>query len=62
MTVEDLKVKRNITRSDIAELLASIGAPGKKRELKIKSVQSLKLRTNRQGHHVHDTLETYGEF
>lgn len=61
MTVEELKAKGNITRQDISELLASIGAPGEKQDEKIAAVAELGL-FNAQGHGVHDTLSTYGAF
>lgn len=63
-TVEDLKAKGKITRADMAELLASIGAPGKKREEKFKAVESLGL-TNPSalgGHGLELTLETYEQY
>lgn len=60
-TLEDLKKKQQISRADIGELLTSIGAPGEKQDEKIEAVKSLN-RSNRQGHGVYETLESYAEF
>ena len=49
------------TRDDLAKLLASIGKPGEKREEKLKAVQELKL-SNKQGHALELTLESYKEY
>lgn len=61
MTIEDLKNKPKITREDIATLLKSIGEPGDKQEEKMQAVQELS-KTNRQGHDLSETLESYMEF
>lgn len=55
------KPKNKITRADIAQLLASIGEPGKKPGKKIKAVKELGL-TNSQNINVADTLKGYKEF
>lgn len=61
VTVEDLKEKDQITRSDIAELLSSIGKPGENREEKYQAVASLG-RSNFQGFGAEATLEEYQEY
>lgn len=49
------------TRQDMADLLASIGKPGEKRDEKFAAVAELN-KQNYQGHDVTDTLESYVEF
>lgn len=49
------------TREDVAKLLASIGAPGTKREEKIAAIKDLGM-SNTQGHDLSLTLDTYGEY
>ena len=61
MSPEDLKAKGNITREDIAALLASVGAPGKHREEKLLAIRKLGL-YNSQRHALESTLETYKEW
>jgi hypothetical protein len=61
MSLDDLKKKRNITRTDIAELLASLGEPGQNREEKLAALKSLN-RQNRQGHDLSVTAESYREY
>lgn len=61
ITLEDLKNKPQISRSDIVELLKSIGSPGENQDEKIKAVQELKLK-NRQKYGVEETLHTYSEY
>lgn len=64
MDTTSLKTKDRIIRQDIADLLKSIGEPGKKQEEKVAAVQELNL-TNPStlgGHPVHETLESYREF
>lgn len=61
MTIDELKAKSTISREDIGQLLSSIGEPGKKQDEKIKVVRSLE-RSNRQGHGIEVTLESYSEF
>lgn len=58
---------KGINRQDIAELLASVGGPGEKREDKTQAVLDLYKQVganpnNSQGHSVIDTLMTWGEF
>lgn len=55
------------TRQDIADLLASIGSPGKKRTQKAAAVKRLfdelgHSGLNAQGHHVADDLTSYEAF
>lgn len=52
------KPKDKISRADIAELLSSIGAPGKKQKEKQEAVAKLGL-TNTQGVSVEETLKGY---
>jgi hypothetical protein len=59
--LDELKTKQNLTRSDITELLKSIGKPGQKRTEKEEAVKSLEL-SNSQNVGVHETLESYSEF
>lgn len=61
MTLEDLKDKPIIYREDIAELLASIGAPGEKQDEKTKAVKSLG-KENSQKIGLEETLHSYKEF
>lgn len=53
--------KKIVTRADLAELLASIGAPGEKRDEKLQAVMELDMK-NPQGHGIHLTLESYQEY
>lgn len=57
----DLKLKPQITRTDIAELLSSIGKPGDKRDEKYKAIQELE-RQNNQQIKLEDSLASYEEF
>ena len=50
-----------VTREDLAQLLASIGKPGKKREEKLAAVKALNVQ-NSQGHDLSLTLESFQEF
>lgn len=61
MDIEDLKNKLPLTRTDIEELLKSIGKPGENQEEKIAAIKSLN-RNNRQGHDLSETLGSYQEF
>lgn len=61
MTIEDLKSKPKISREDIGELLESIGEPGEKQEEKLQALQELS-QSNRQGHDISLTAETYSQF
>lgn len=61
MDTATLKKKHSLNRSDICELLVSIGKPGEKRAEKIEAIKSLNL-SNRQNIGVHETLESYREF
>lgn len=55
------KPKNKITREDIANLLQSKGAPGKKQEEKIEAVKELGL-TNSQGIPLEQTLSVYKDY
>lgn len=57
----DLKSKPNLTRTDVAELLKSIGEPGEKRDEKYKAVQELE-RQNGQNIKLEDSLASYTEY
>lgn len=59
--MEDLKIKSQITRQDIADLLESIAKPGEKREEKHKAVQELN-RQNFQNIKLEDSLASYKEW
>lgn len=59
--IEKLKLKQNLTRQEIAELLASIGKPGEKREEKIAAVSELN-KQNFQHIKLEDSLNSYEEF
>ena len=59
--LEELKQKKTLTRSDIAQLLASIGKPGAKREQKKEAVRSLG-KTNYQQYKLELTLDSYLEY
>ena len=59
--IEKLKLKQNLTRQDIAELLASIGKPGEKQEEKIAAVSELS-KQNFQNIKLEDSLNSYEEF
>lgn len=61
MDVNTLKNKRGLNREDIAALLASIGAPGKRREEKLEALKSLNKQNN-QGHGLELTAESYAAF
>lgn len=61
VSVEDLKEKGTITRTDIAELLASLGESGENREAKIEAVKSLGIK-NFQGIGLETTVEDYQEY
>lgn len=56
-----LRKQRKITRTDIAALLASLGAPGENRQEKLTALRSLN-RHNRQGHDISVTAGSYTEF
>lgn len=60
-TIEDLTQKDIITRSDLADLLASLGAPGENREAKLEAVKALDRR-NFQGFGLEETIEEYQEY
>lgn len=57
----ELKTKPNLTREDIAQLLASIGKPGEKREEKINAVKELE-KQNFQNIKLEDSLASYEEW
>ena len=59
--LEDLKQKEKLTRTDISELLMSIGGVGEKRDEKIAAVKELE-KQNAQGVKLEDDLADYGEF
>lgn len=59
--LQELKIKPDLTRQDIADLLKSIGAPGEKRDEKLEAVKQLG-KINRQGHGLELTLDGYGEY
>lgn len=59
--IETLKTKQNLTRQDIAELLASIGKPGEKREEKVAAVKQLS-RANFQQIDLAASLNSYEEY
>lgn len=61
VSVESLKEKGTITRSDIAELLASFGEPGENRDAKLEAVKSLDI-VNFQGIGIETTVEDYQEY
>ena len=61
VSVEALKEKGTVTRTDIAELLASLGEPGENREAKIEAVKSLGIK-NFQGIGLETTVEDYQEY
>lgn len=50
-----------VTRTHIAEILALVGKPGKKREQKIEAIKQLSLE-NSQGYRVEENLDEYEEF
>lgn len=52
------KPKSNISREEIAALLASIGPPGEKRQEKYEAVKALK-QANFQGFKLEDSLASY---
>lgn len=58
MNAETLKKQRKVTRQDISDMLASIGAPGENREEKLTALASLN-KQNRQGHDIQLTAESY---
>lgn len=58
MNIETLKVKPNLNRQDIADLLKSIGKPGEKRDEKIAAVKELD-KQNSQGIDLSDSLNSY---
>lgn len=59
--VEKLKTQQTLSRSDIAELLASIGAPGESLQEKKDAVAQLN-KQNFQLYKIEDTLSTYAEY
>lgn len=61
MNIEELKNKKNITRTDIEELLASIGEPGEKHQEKIDAIKELN-KMNFQGVQLEKTLSSYRNF
>lgn len=61
MSVDTLKKQAKISRSDVANLLASIGKPGQKRDEKLAALKELN-KQNRQGHDLSLTAETYPEY
>lgn len=60
-SIETLKAKQTLTRQDIAELLASIGKPGEKREEKTAAVKQLS-RANFQQIDLAASLNSYEQF
>lgn len=61
VSVDELKSKTKLTRSDIAELLSSIGKPGEKREEKLEAIKQLN-RANLQKYGLETTLDSYLEY
>lgn len=61
MNIEKLKAKPNLTRTDISDLLASIGKPGEKREEKMATVKQLS-RANFQQVDLAASLNSYETF
>jgi len=61
MDIEELKVKKDITRDDIEELLKSIGETGVKRQEKIDTVKQLN-QVGGNGIRLEQTLESYRNF
>ena len=59
--LDELRGKKKLYRGDIAELLASIGAPGEAREEKLLAVRELG-KSNFQGHSLETTLDSYQEY
>lgn len=59
--LEEIKTSPSITRSDIAALLALIGAPGEKTDTKLDCIKQLGL-SNTQGIALETTLEDYQEY
>lgn len=59
--LEELKLKQNLTRSDIADLLKSIGGPGEKRDEKVAAVTELD-KQNPQGIKLEESLNSYEDF
>lgn len=59
--LDDLKLKQNLTRQDIADLLASLGAPGENQDAKIAAVKELN-KENSQGIPLQNSLTSYSEF
>lgn len=57
----DLKLKQNLTREDITNLLKSIGKPGENRDKKIIAVAELN-KQNFQQVKLEDSLESYEAF
>lgn len=66
--IAELKESGRIpTREDIARLLASVGAPGEKRDEKKAAVRELfsqigRSSNNFQGHDIELGLDSYGEY
>jgi hypothetical protein len=61
MSIDELKSKPQISRTDIAELLRSIGEPGQKHDEKLAALEEIG-RINKQGHSLALTAESYGEY
>lgn len=61
MDIEKLKTQSQISRTNIANLLKSIGKPGEKREEKITAVSQLD-RKNTQNIKLEDSLASYEEW
>lgn len=59
--LDELKGKKKLSRADIAALLASIGEPGKKRDVKVAAVRELN-KANFQGYSIEMTLNGYQEY
>ncbi len=57
----DLKNEQNLTRTHIADLLASIGKPSEKREEKLQAVIELEKK-NSQGYGIELSLESYEQY
>lgn len=61
MNIETLKLKPELTRQDISDLIKSVGPPGEKRDEKIAAVKQLS-RANFQQIDLSASLNSYLEF
>lgn len=59
--LEELKKKGKLTRQDVADLLTSLGEPGKNREEKLGAIRELSKK-NGQGFSIEMTLDSYQEY